>query len=109
MKPIVCLRNENLWEEARMNLLRSGYRMRKNKKIDSSLFEHKVGDQVLMNTNLCDSTKLPKTVKPIWGALGCILRRKSAYTYRVKVVSAKFNQYNRKKISTGFDVSMHVR
>jgi ribosomal protein L21E len=109
MKPAACLRNESLWDEARLNLLRSGYRMRKNKNVDTSAMEHKVGDKVLMNTNLDDSTKIPKTVKPIWGALGTIIRRKSAYTYRVKIISAKFNQYNRKKISAGFDVTMHVR
>ena len=90
-------------------MLKKGYANRSKKDFSGTPFDHQVGDKVLLNTNMCSKSKLPKTIIPIWGALGVVERKRSAYTYVVSIISAGYNKNSRKKISAGKSVVMHVR
>lgn len=92
-----------------MNMLKKGYSNRKSKSFAHSLFEYEVGEKVLLNTNISDKTKLPRTILPIWGALGVVERKRSAYSYVVAVISAKYNKHNKKRVSAGKSVIMDVK
>lgn len=110
MKPSVCMENPETWNDARMNMLKKGYANRKTKsRGGGSPFDYEVGEHVFLNTNLSDETKLPKTLLPIWGAVAIVRRKRSAYSYLVRIIFAKYNKHSKKKISADKTVVMHIR
>lgn len=109
MKPNECMANPDKWPEARMNMLKKGYSNRKTKKFAASFFDYEENDRVLLNTNLDERSNFANPIKPVWGALGKIVKRRSSYTYLVWVTSAKLNKHNMKKVSVEKLAVIHVR